>query len=173
MTLVKEPLRGQFGWAPLLWDRWSHRINLVHLPERSIFPFWQKMYNMFQHGNKHGCIMGDNFFKNLRKCGATRTFADWRWVHKWVQSLWKTIREFQLSWNMQNPWSRGLLLDMKVKRESKVAQSCPTLCDPLDCSLLGSSVHGIFQARVLEWVAICKAGDLFDPWVGKISRRRA
>ena len=36
----------------------------------------------------------------------------------------------------------------------EVAQSCPTLCDPMDCSLPGSSVHGIFQARVLEWVAI-------------------
>ena len=35
-----------------------------------------------------------------------------------------------------------------------VTQSCPTLCDPVDCSLPGSSVHGIFQARVLEWVAI-------------------
>ena len=38
--------------------------------------------------------------------------------------------------------------------ESEVAQSCPTLCDPMDCSLLGFSVHGIFQARILEWVAI-------------------
>ena len=38
--------------------------------------------------------------------------------------------------------------------ESEVAQSCPTLRDPMDCSLPGSSVHGIFQARVLEWVAI-------------------
>ena len=43
---------------------------------------------------------------------------------------------------------------MKVKSESEVAQSCPTLSDPMDCSLPGSSVHGIFQARVLEWVAI-------------------
>ena len=43
---------------------------------------------------------------------------------------------------------------MKVKSESEVAQSCPTLCDPMDCSLPGSSVHGIFQAGVLEWVAI-------------------
>ena len=39
----------------------------------------------------------------------------------------------------------------------EVAQSCPTLCDPIDCSLPGSSVHGIFQARVLEWVAISYA----------------
>ena len=47
-----------------------------------------------------------------------------------------------------------LLQCMIVKSESEVAQSCPTLRDPMDCSLLGSSVHGIFQARVLEWVAI-------------------
>src|SRR5574337_1156529 len=47
-----------------------------------------------------------------------------------------------------------LLQCMKVKSESKVAQSCLTLRDPMDCSLPGSSVHGIFQARVLEWVAI-------------------
>ena len=45
---------------------------------------------------------------------------------------------------------------MKVKSESEVAQSCPTLSDPMDCSLPGSSVHGIFQARVLEWGAIAK-----------------
>ena len=43
---------------------------------------------------------------------------------------------------------------MKVKSESEVAQSCPILSDPMDCSLPGSSVHGIFQARVLEWGAI-------------------
>ena len=43
---------------------------------------------------------------------------------------------------------------MKVKREIEVVQSCPTLSDPMDCSLPGSSVHGIFQARVLEWGAI-------------------
>ena len=43
---------------------------------------------------------------------------------------------------------------MKVKRESEVAQSCPTLSDPKNCSLPGSSVHGIFQARILEWGAI-------------------
>ena len=43
---------------------------------------------------------------------------------------------------------------MKVKSESEVAQSCPTLSDPMDYSLPGSSVHGIFQAGVLEWGAI-------------------
>ena len=43
---------------------------------------------------------------------------------------------------------------MKVKSESEVTQSCPTLSDPMDCSPPGSSIRGIFQARVLEWVAI-------------------
>ena len=47
-----------------------------------------------------------------------------------------------------------LLQCVKVTRENKVAQSCPTLSDPMDCSLPGSSIHGIFQARVLEWGAI-------------------
>ena len=47
-----------------------------------------------------------------------------------------------------------LLQCMKVKSESEVAQSCPTLSDLMDCSLPGSSIHGIFQARVLEWGAI-------------------
>ena len=47
-----------------------------------------------------------------------------------------------------------LLQCKKVKSESEVAQLCPTLSDPMDCSLPDSSIHGIFQARVLEWGAI-------------------
>ena len=44
--------------------------------------------------------------------------------------------------------------ESESESESEVAQWCPTLCDPMDCSLPGSTIHGIFQARVLEWVAI-------------------
>ena len=94
-----------------------------------------------------------------------------------------------------------LLQCMKVKSESEVAQSCPTLSDPMDCSHPGSSIHGIFQARVLEWGAIafsalkhyftrvfgfrggasgkgpsskCRRYKkyVFDPWVGMIPWRR-
>ena len=56
---------------------------------------------------------------------------------------------------------------MKVKSESEVAQSCPTLCDPMDCSPPGSSIHGIFQARVLEWVAMSTDinTDICDPLI--------
>ena len=49
---------------------------------------------------------------------------------------------------------------MKVKTESEVAQSCRTLCDPMDCSLPGSSTHAIFQARVLEWGAIAFSEEI-------------
>ena len=61
-----------------------------------------------------------------------------------------------------------LLQCMKVKNESEVTQSCPTLSDPMECSPPGSSVHGIFQARVLEWVASAfsaeNPGGLYSPW---------
>ena len=54
-----------------------------------------------------------------------------------------------------------LLQCMKVKSESEVAQLCPTLSDPMDCSLPGSSIHGIFQARVLEWGAIAFSNTVY------------
>ena len=61
-----------------------------------------------------------------------------------------------------------LLQCMKVKSQSEVVQSCPTLHDPIDCSLPGSSVHGIFQARVLEWGAIAFS---FQKVSGSYSRK--
>ena len=58
---------------------------------------------------------------------------------------------------------------MKVKSESEVAQSCPTPSDPMDWSLPGSSVHGIFQVRVLEWGAVAFSGHIYIyKTVGKI-----
>ena len=61
-------------------------------------------------------------------------------------------------------------LTIERKKESEVAQSCPTLCNPMDCKLPGSSVHGILQARILGWVAIpfflisCIADRFFTVW---------
>ena len=57
---------------------------------------------------------------------------------------------------------------MKVKSESEVAQSCLTLRDPMDCSLPGSSTHGIFQARVLECGAIVFSGHLLEMQILKL-----
>ena len=80
---------------------------------------------------------------------------------------------------LPNPWdSPGkntgvdchfLLQCMKVKSESEVTQSCPTLSDLMDCSLPGSSVHGIFQARVLEWDTIAFS-DTLATWCKQTAR---
>ena len=61
-----------------------------------------------------------------------------------------------------------LLRCMKVKSEREVAHLCPTLRDPMDCSLPGSSIHGIFQASVLEWVAIAFSASIHYPVVKKL-----
>ena len=65
-----------------------------------------------------------------------------------------------------------LLQCMKVKSESEVRQSCPTLSDPMDRSLPGSSVHGILQARVLEWVAIAFSTSIHIPYQKVLSWKR-
>ena len=68
-----------------------------------------------------------------------------------------------------------LLQCMKVKSESEVAQSCQTLSDPMDCSLPGSSIHGIFQARVLEWGVMypyCQLNKVQTPWHSGHFRRQ-
>ena len=65
-------------------------------------------------------------------------------------------------------WYRAALpllaaLSFTADSAAKSLQSCPTLCDPIDGSPPGSSVHGIFQARVLEWGAIAFSGQIWDP----------
>ena len=92
-------------------------------------------------------------------CGRTQITANRR--HKWK---WKSLSRVRLFMTPHSPWNSPgqntgvgchfLLQCMKVKSESEVAQSCPTVRDPMDCSLPGSPIHGIFQARVLEWGAI-------------------
>ena len=67
-------------------------------------------------------------------------------------------------------WPNGLRVIfcgycLSVESESEVDQSCRTLCDTMDCSPPVSSVHGIVQARILEWVAIPSPGDLSDPGI--------
>ena len=79
-----------------------------------------------------------------------------------TRDLFKKIRDTKGTFHAKDRNGRDLTEaeDIKKRRqeytesESEVAQSCPTLCNPVDCSLVGSSVHGILQARILEWVAI-------------------
>ena len=95
------------------------------------------------------CQLCNEAAKSLQSCP---TLSDSVRPHRWQPT------------RLPHPWdSPGkntgvgcyfLLQCMKVKSESEVAQWCLTLSEPMDCSLLGSSIHGIFQARVLEWGAI-------------------
>ena len=75
-------------------------------------------------------------------------------LHSICQQIWKTQQ-----WPQD--WKRSVFIPIPNKIE--VIQSCLTLCDPVNCSLPGFSVHGVFQARVLEWVAISFSGNLPDP----------
>ena len=79
------------------------------------------------------------------------------------------IRNLGTDFNLQTFQNMFDLQTLKLvelcARLSEVAQSCPTLCDLMDCSLSGFSVHGIFQARVLEWIAISFSRDLPDPGI--------
>ena len=82
-----------------------------------------------------------------------------RWTWQTTSLFWDKLWMFFPRRNVSNfPLFTSTLLyiwcESESKSESEVTQSCPTLCDPTDCSLPGSSVHGIFQARVLEWGAI-------------------
>ena len=85
-----------------------------------------------------------NFF-GKKKC--SRNSFKYR-VSSCVKSYCESVLTLGLFWPFR------VIISNWVKWESEVAQSCPTLCDPMDCSLPGFSLHGILQARVLEWVAI-------------------
>ena len=74
----------------------------------------------------------------------------------------------QMLYHLKHQGSSGNLKDTKKSLKVKVTQSCVTLCNPMDCSLPGSSVHGIFQARVLEWrsgLPFPFPGDLPNPGI--------
>ena len=118
-------------------------------------------------------------------------------LHSIYQQIWKTQQWHRTGKGVFIPvpkksnakWMFKLalhLFHMLAKHESEVAQSCPTLCDPMECSLLGSSLQGILQARILEWVAISFsrgasqprdrtqvshiAGRCFNLWATRVAR---
>ena len=91
--------------------------------------------------------------KSLQSCPTVRS-------HRWQPT------RLRRSWDSPDKNTgvgcHVLVQCMKVKSESEVAQSCPTLSDPMDCSPPGSSIHGIFQARVLEWGAIAFSRQMYE-----------
>ena len=83
-------------------------------------------------------------------------YFGWVTIGSWSLRYWMKLRfkgNFNLPLNMLYIPMPGWQIHREMKSESEVAQLCPTLCDPVNCSPPGSSVHGILQARILEWVA--------------------
>ena len=77
----------------------------------------------------------------------------WEKESSWINRFWQMI-EFILINISTSPSPSNFCWALTVSVRAKLLQLCLTLCDPMDCSPLGTSVHGIFQARILEWVAI-------------------
>ena len=90
------------------------------------------------------------------------------WPHRWQPT--RLPRPWDFPGKNTGVGCHFLLQWMKVKSKSEVAQLCPTLHDPMDCSPPGSSVHGIFQARVLEWGIIASSGN--SPWGHSITGKQ-
>ena len=95
----------------------------------------------------------------------------------WMSTSWmeEEVSEIDLSEEIREFVNREKRIKISLKTETEVAQSRPTLCEPMDCSLRGSSIHGISQARILEWVAISFSRESSQPrdrsWVSHIVGR--
>ena len=86
--------------------------------------------------------------------------------HSVLLFLWLVFCQGIYRWLLETTSGRGSSFSAPDSSENLVclsAQLCPTLCDPMDCSLPGSSVHGIFQAKILEWVAISSSMGFLSP----------
>ena len=93
---------------------------------------------------------GDLLTQELNSCLKSPALAGGFFT---INATWEALSQ-SLSSNICLDGSSYEISLPNLESESEVAQSCPTLCDPMDCSLPGFSVHGIFQARLLEWLAI-------------------
>ena len=106
------------------------------------------------HEIKRCLLLGRKAMTNLDSILKSRDITLLTNVHLIKAMIFPLVMYGCESWTIKKPES-----------ESKVAQSCPPLCDPMDYSPPGSSVHGILQARVLKWVAISFSRDLPDPGI--------
>ena len=128
-SCLENPRDGGALWAAISGVRWT-----------------QKVWNIVRVQHMLLLLLLLSRFSRVRLCA----------THRWQPT--RLHRPWDSPGKSTGVGCHFLLQCMKVKSEREVAQSCPTLSYPMDCSLPGSSIHGIFQARVLEWGAIAFSG---------------
>ena len=132
----------------------------------------------------HSPISGRKNVPSTIKCGKTpKATREWQLLAAVADSSNCRLTQYIPYLQNRNNWHKKSLISLEIiykiikkermqlfikegniiESESEVAQSCPTLYDPMDCSLPGSAIRGIFQARILEWVAISFSKILLEP----------
>ena len=147
----------------------SHKLfNSTHLlscslyiPQKILPKFWLNECILVVHGS---------FVSLLPKLYFPSTCPNMHGFHVPIPSVFIIWWGFLIIWNEEPEVKLGQLLSLSVRTKS--VQLCLTLCNPMDCNLPGFSVHGIFQARILEWVAMPSSRDLSDPGIQAVSLHR-
>ena len=132
------------------------RINDWQSMKRWTFSFGEKVSILQVLRDRSVVLRGSLFGRCLVAQSCPTLWDPWTVAHQAPPSLGFSRQE------NSGVGCHFLLQGMKVKSESEVSQSCLSLRNPMDCSLPGSSIHGIFQARVLEWGAIAFSANLYS-----------
>ena len=132
---------------------WSRAVRWINI-ERIVNEYFTLMKKNLLHVDSkwEQLERNDTFIRAVAAAAVASVVSDSERPHRWQPT--RLCHPWGSPYRNTGVGCRFLLQCMKVKSESEVAQLCPTLRDPMDCSLPGSSVQGIFQARVLEWGAI-------------------
>ena len=198
LEIINTPVA--IGMAEMVHGEWaeeqqsSSKIGLRKTSNEGWMTEWNKMRNLLTPLIKRKLYSWDTVLKQMkrRRTGKIISNVGKRFIRNFCQlrkrlnTSAKSLQSFPWPHGLQptrlpHPWdspgkSTGvgchfLLQCMKVKNESEVAQLCPTLSDPMDCSLPGSSVHGILLARVLEWGAIAFSDNPKEKWAKSMKRQ--
>ena len=165
----KQHKQEEAGWSREVLSEARYLIHTAASLNSYLSPFFSSLHQLYQAASNNsqsqlntGKIWGafKNPIKVISQTKEIRTCAgeDWTspplfdWAISMCQQGWKP---WTSSWRSKRCSMVFSVLQWKsLFKRSEVAQSCLTLCDPMDCNLPGSSLHGILRARVLEWVAI-------------------
>ena len=120
------------------------------------------MYRVFTCVVGRGCLLWPVHFFLAKLYESLPCFILYSKAKIWPWKFWPWNTEWR---GRTVRGSKRENISASGERISSVAQSCPTLCDPMDCSPPGSSLHGILQARILEWVAMRTSRDLPNPGI--------